>query len=96
MADQIRQSDFNGSLRITSLYTVYDKTARDYSQIFEANNDSVAIRNYQQLLAQTPYKEDFILIHLGLIRRSEEHCSVIPNQNGNRQVIFVEDSSDGL
>jgi hypothetical protein len=40
---------------------VYDLVAMDYGPLFEAPNDGVAIRNFNQFLQSTPFKDDFTL-----------------------------------
>lgn len=49
----------------TRLYTIYDKTAQQSLQIFEARNDQHAQRSFQTALANEPYGEDFELLYIG-------------------------------
>lgn len=50
---------------MTQLYVVYDRTAEEAGPIFQAKNDAVASRAFQQLVNQQEYPEDFRLMHVG-------------------------------
>jgi len=48
-----------------SLYTVYDKVAKESGPIFQAHNDQVAMRSFSQMPIDEKVKGDFELIKLG-------------------------------
>ncbi len=50
------------------LYVVHDVVAGESGPIFEANNDGVALRQYQHMMAKEGVQEgDFLLINLGSV-----------------------------
>lgn len=50
---------------ITNLYCIRDVAAEDSGPIFHAKNNAVAVRNYQQMMKDTPYSGDYKLLLLG-------------------------------
>lgn len=51
----------------SQLYTIYDRIAEDYGPIFEAVNNSVALRQFNNIMQKTEYPDDYKLIHVGEI-----------------------------
>lgn len=49
------------------LYTVYDSVAEEAGPIFQAVNDAVALRNYNNMMASTPHvnKDEYKLLCIG-------------------------------
>lgn len=77
-----------------ALYVIYDKTARKSGPVFEAENDSVAIRRYQLGLKEIddPYKEDYALYRLAYFDQytmgiNSENFAV--NNNGDVDITSV-------
>ena len=48
------------------LYSIFDRVAAEYGPIFEAVNDGVAMRNFNQSVEKAPAKDDYFLVRLGL------------------------------
>uniref|UniRef100_UPI0040571D57 phage ORF5 protein n=1 Tax=Candidatus Electrothrix sp. TaxID=2170559 RepID=UPI0040571D57 len=75
MDDQIREY---------GIYTIYDKVADDYAPIFEAKNESVAIRQYQGLLynPKNPslFPDEYQLLKVGI-------CKI---QNGRVELLSMD------
>lgn len=42
----------------TRVYSILDKVAEEYGPLFEARNDSVAMRNYKKMIAEHDVEED--------------------------------------
>lgn len=55
---------------VTQLYVIYDKVAEEPSPIFQAKNDSHAIRSYTQAMIREPVPADFCLMCLGIFSSS--------------------------
>lgn len=55
-----------------NLYTIYDKVAEEAGPIFEAKNDGVATRAYQDLFSSRPvaHPDEFKLMLLGAIDKT--------------------------
>lgn len=66
------------NVTINNLYVVKDKVANDYGPSFEAKTDGVAMRQYEEMLEKQPNidKEDFQLICIGTVIRTEKKCTV--------------------
>jgi len=47
------------------LYTVRDNVAEVAGPVFQANNNSVAFRNFQSILKKVDYPNDFQLFQIG-------------------------------
>lgn len=67
------------------IYVVYDREAEESGPIFESKNDSVAIRNYKQVLDRTIYKAEFKLLCLGTINHETNKISLFPEP---REIIW--------
>lgn len=46
------------------IYTIYDRVAEEAGPIFSAGNDGVALREFNQLIAETFDKSDYKLLYL--------------------------------
>jgi len=48
-----------------NIYGIYDTVAEQYGPLFEAKNDGVAQRNFEQLTKDTQYGSEYDLYRLG-------------------------------
>lgn len=88
MESQVRQQSRNAvtgntgqNVRTNGIYAIYDRIAEDYSQLFEASNDAIAVRNYRQAMTNNPYQEDYYLVLLGKCVRINQRIEIIPFDN---------------
>ena len=58
------------------VYCIYDKLAQEASGIFEAKNDGVAFRNFNQTI--TARREEFSLLCLGTMSHDPVKLNVFP------------------
>lgn len=49
------------------IYAIRDKLAKETGPLFEAKNDDVAMRNFDQVVQKTGKSEEFLLIGFGSI-----------------------------
>ena len=53
-----------------NMYMIYDNAAEEAGPVFEAKNDTIAIRNYTKLLKDTEFADDFELYRVGYVDRT--------------------------
>lgn len=61
-----------------SLYVVRDTVLEQSWNIAEAKNDGVAVRNFQKLVHDQDFEEDFVLLHVGYFDHDKDEGSFIP------------------
>jgi len=59
------------------LYVLRDLIAECSGPIFEARNNGVAIRKYNELLKDNPYPAEYDLIHIGTINHETEKLTAL-------------------
>lgn len=47
------------------LYVIFDRVAQESGPVFEAKNDGVARRQYEQASANQPYAHEMMLLRIG-------------------------------
>lgn len=62
---------------VLNLYCVFDKALGESSALFEAKNDAVAFRNFQQMLKQTPWPDHLRLVQVGTFDREAMELKVV-------------------
>lgn len=72
-----------------NIYVVYDLKAEESGKSFEAKNDAVALRMYQDLMSKTKYPEEFQLRCLGSI--DHETDLIQPFLDGYKIILWPED-----
>ena len=78
-----------------NIYTIYDKVACESGPIFQAKNDTVALRCFMSLMKDTPNvtPSDYDVYCLGEF--DTDSRSFVPEENYGKLVISnLEDSSD--
>lgn len=65
-------------------YVIYDRTAEESGPVFEAKNDGIALRNFQLMLEDKPFAEDYVLLCVGSI---DHDTSVITGTLDPREVV---------
>lgn len=50
---------------LTKLYTIRDKVAEESGPIFQAKNDAIASRQFQQVISKSESPRDYVLIRIG-------------------------------
>lgn len=50
-----------------NLYVIYDRVAEQSGPIFEAINDGIAFRQYEQVMRQATIPDDYMLLRVGSI-----------------------------
>lgn len=55
----------------TYIYAIYDNVAEEYGPLFESKSDAVALRQFHQLLKESPNKEDYDLYCFGRFEREK-------------------------
>ena len=78
-----------------NIYTIYDKVACESGPIFQAKNDTVALRCFMSLMKDTPnvVPSDYDVYCLGEF--DTDTRSFVPEENYGKLVIKnLEDSSD--
>lgn len=51
------------------LYTIYDEVAKQSSKVFEATNNGIAMRLFEQSNKENPYKEETHLMSIGTVEK---------------------------
>lgn len=64
------------------LYSIFDKASEEYSPIFQAVNDSVAVRQFHFAMKDNPFPSDYKLVCLGSFHFSGGNAGVIVNTVG--------------
>lgn len=59
------------------LYSIFDKASEEYSPIFQAVNDSVAVRQFHYAMKDNPFPLDYKLVCLGSFHFSGGNAGVI-------------------
>ena len=80
---------------LVNIYTIYDKVACESGPIFQAKNDTVALRCFMSLMKETPSVNptDYDVYCLGEF--DTDTRSFVPEENYGKLVIKnLEDSSD--
>lgn len=76
----------------TGVYSVEDTISEEYGPLFEAVNDRVAIRQFQNLLKKVQYPSDFNLHRVGYFGPSGQ----LELSDGDSLVIGGQDAYRGL
>lgn len=78
---------------VNRLYVIFDKVAEESGPIFEAKNDAVAIRNYQNLVFKDNVKhDDYKLLFVGVMDHdnSQIDACTFPEEINTAKVVEVE------
>lgn len=78
---------------VNQVYVIYDRTAEESGPVFEAKNDGVALRNFQMMVKDKPFSEDYVLLHIGEI---DHGTSVMRGTLDPREVIPTVSMADDL
>lgn len=103
----VRQANFNSRhgfpppIRRGSIYSIFDKKARDFGPMFEAINDSIAARNYRVGMKDNPFPDDFQLLVLADFLFENGNMQILPYSipqlvNVDEVLAFTQDQGDGL
>lgn len=78
----------------TKLYTVYDSVAEEAGPIFQAVNDAVAMRNYNNMLASTPHinPAEYKLLCVGIFLTNTAHVQGIEHYHVTEAKVLDEKS----
>lgn len=57
------------------LYVIRDKVAEESGPVFEAKNDGVAWRKYQELLSQSQFSGDYELRYIGSVDHDGDYVT---------------------
>lgn len=81
---------------IMNMYVVHDKVAEESGPVFEAKNDGVAFRQFQQLALNTngANPDDFTLLCIGSVDHEKNSVGVLPIAKEVIANLGMEDSVD--
>lgn len=70
------------STAIMNIYAIYDSVAEEYGPIYEAKNDSVALREIDRLTRQMSpeMRDDYVLVCFGKVVRQSTEMSMEINE----------------
>lgn len=74
---------------VSRVYVVFDRLATESGPLFEAKNDAVARRQYDQLLSKVGRPDEYQLLCLGLMDHDVNRLSVfdLPQEVGFQEVL---------
>lgn len=81
-----------------NLYVIYDRVAEESGPIFEAQNDGIANRRFQALLAEQTHEWfdalDFLLFHLGDIDKTTNIIYPLPPREVHIKISLLDEEND--
>lgn len=72
--------------KVRELYVIKDLVADEFGPVYEATNRAVALRQFRQAIAKSPYPDDFELYCIGYVDEDmkitpEVEIIVLPDPN---------------
>lgn len=76
---------------ILNVYTIYDSKAEEFGPVFEAKNDSVAMRKCKMEFKDVPVLDDYSLYCIGLVDHDEGAFDYLDPDVCNQKVCDLKD-----